>query len=551
MTIAVTDYVGDVQRSEDEGYKAFEALVATRIKDSTVPLFTTDVKDLFETYLQSLPADRSQHYNCNCCRAFMEKYGGLVKIDEEGYMEPLLWTGGSPSDFPAFFQEAVTQLRRKVMAAKVDGVFYSDEKQWGLPQTLATDESYKKKGVKEWTHLAGENPNIWRKLTQTPYQATAEKSQDYILLRETLAKVNKTAAEQAVTILEAEAVNRPEKALENGCWYLELCQSLEGKGRKAVDNLVWRAVALAPPGFTHLKNNVIGTLISDLEAGLDFAAARARWNKKLHPLQYQRPQAPPSDGQIEAANKLVEKFGAEGSLARRFARFIDVTCFWGPKRLPGEEVKKGGAFDSLRKEEGPKTGGLELPPKLITWEKFRGEVLPNALEIEFKVNHDPNSYFAFTTAENPEAPPILQWDGLVDLPRNPISWYLYNGGSYPSQWGLTIGWVKVKGIARTPCHWQKPDNFSHQGDGVYFLLEGAKDSATGQGLGIFPETLKAEYRAIRHSIEAFSRKGKLGGQEEADACGVCFQKMSHIQYDFVIRVKTKDGLFSYKIDRWD
>ena len=53
------------------------------VKDGAEPLFTTNVSGLYDVLLQNIPAEARQHYNCNACRHFVNRYGGLVKIDEK------------------------------------------------------------------------------------------------------------------------------------------------------------------------------------------------------------------------------------------------------------------------------------------------------------------------------------------------------------------------------------------------------------------------------------------------------------------------------------
>ena len=71
---------------EDQQYTLFLKSIRDRfdavIKDGR-PLFlaasTLDDGPLYDTFLRGLPAERRQHYNCNACRRFVEKFGRLVR----------------------------------------------------------------------------------------------------------------------------------------------------------------------------------------------------------------------------------------------------------------------------------------------------------------------------------------------------------------------------------------------------------------------------------------------------------------------------------------
>ena len=86
------------------------------------------------------------------------------------------------------------------------------------------------------------------------------------------------------------------------------------------------------------------------------------------------------------------------------------------------------------------------------------------------------------------------------------------------------------------------------GDDGFFILDGAKDNEN-KSLALFPETLKSEVHGIRATIEAFSRRGKLDGQEDASACGIGMSKGSTWNHAF--RVTVQGAQLDYKIDRWD
>jgi hypothetical protein len=127
----------------------------------------------------------------------------------------------------------------------------------------------------------------------------------------------------------------------------------------------------------------------------------------MHPLQYQRPQAAPTSGNIERAEKLVEKLGIQRSLERRFARLGEIQTIW----KPTEEVKHegNGVFSHIKPKNKNEIPKMELPPIKMTWRKFCETVLPSAKGIEFYVNGVDN-YSAILTAVHEDAPPILQWE---------------------------------------------------------------------------------------------------------------------------------------------
>jgi hypothetical protein len=375
--------------------------------------------------------------------------------------------------------------------------------------------------------------------------------QDYQTLCHALADYPADVIAQALRVLQSGAVYRSEKALGVAQWAADLHCRLEGKKGQLRSNIIWAAVAAAPAGFCHLRSTVISTLLDDIKAGMDFDSISRRWKDKLHPLQYQRPTAAPTAGVIAAAEKAFEATGAAKSLERRFATTADILKWeWQPKSAEATPEQKGGLFDHLR-PKSPTVKELDLPPALMTVERFRRDILPTATGVEVQA---PSSgpYYGLLTAAHPDSPPILQWDGLEGCERNPVSWYFYSGGSTASNWHLSSGWVECSGVFLPPHQWRQPEKFVHQGLHLFFALKGCWDGRVGVGTGLclFPETLRSEYHSVRSVIEAHSRKGTLPNPESGTANGVAIGKGSGEQ-SLTVRVTTAGGRASYRIDRWE
>lgn len=508
----------------DEQYGELERAIA--LPDS--PLFQTDAdpEALWNAYLGNLQEDRRQHYNCHCCRNFIQRVGGLVTIDESGRQRSALWAFNPPS----FFLRSIESLHSLVKNAKVTGVFLSADKVLGTPRT------------KEWTHLATSNPKPFAGKVNTAGQEVAEKLEDYKMLCHGLSDYSRETVEQAVRVLKADAVYRSEKALGVAEWFLKLHEAIRDNS-KAKRNLTWLAVATAPPGFCHVRSTMISTLLDDINSGLAFDDIARRWKEKMHPLQYQRPTAAPKEGSIKQAEELVAKLGLERSLLRRYATLDDVLVkLWVPRDVPAE-AKGGGVFDHLRNKQKP--DAIELPAVKMTLEKFSRTILPNVLAVEIQAPSHGN-YYGLVTATDPDAPAILQWDGLQGHPRNPVSWYVYHGGSTASNWNIAAGWRSVTAIFRGAHKWQEPEKFKHQADSMCFAIEGCQETRSAE-LCLFPEILKSEFHGIRAVIEAHSKKGGITGKESGNANGLTFGNGSPV----TLRVRTLEGLASYTIDRMD
>ena len=520
--------------TRDDGYEHLLEGIRTSFVDSrgnNEPLFTTDIENLYDIFLAQLPEDAQQHYNCRACRNFMNRYGGLVTIDDEGYICPVMWN----FEWPEFFSEAITHVHRVVLKAKVTGVFVTSEKQLGIPKT----------GV--WTHMAVETPKdmILRGRLDTAYQVAAKKKEDFKMLLSAVQKYKTETVETAVNLLRSDSLHRGEKHLGVAEWFLGLKRATSKNRRLA--NILWKKSATAPDGFCHISSSVLGTLMDDIEEGYDFNTIKRRYNEKMDPLKYQRPQVAPGAGNVKRAEEIVAKLGLANSLKRRFARLDEIKTIWNPYQTTPDNPSTG-VFAGIKTKNNPvKHNDIQAGATTMTWEKFRRTVLPMAKKIELHIPNYRKSYAALVTAEDMDAPPIIQWDKEEN--RNPVSWYQRSGGSVPSQWGLMENsYAEVTGIALQPNLWQP--GYEHIGNGVFFLLKNCKD-LYNKSSALFPELLRGELREVRATIEAYSQDNALSGMDEASACGLCLQSNSRSDWKCRLRVTTDVGVSLYNLDRWD
>ena len=386
-----------VQSRDDVAYETLR----DSLRVQPQPLFTTDVTGLFDVFLGALPDEHRQHYTCHACRRFIEAYGGLVTISERGVTQSAVW----PTDVPLFFAAAVDAMLRLVSKANVTGVFLSDKSTWGTPVTG------------EWTHFAIKQAPVYRHQLKTPHQAMAEKAEDYKILSRSLHEFSLATIDTAITLLQTESLYRSEKCLGVAEWFKKVHQCIVGvKNAKTKANLTWRAVAEAPTGYCHVRSTMIGTLLEDIQAGMSFDAVSRRFAEKMS--QYQRSQVAPTVGNVQQAEKIVEKLGLQNSLQRRYMGADEIPVFvWRPRV---EKVAPGGVFAGVAtKQKSAPQPGLEVPVTTMTWDKFQRTVLPTATKIEVKVENS-NRFAALVTAVHPDSPNIFQWD-------NAASWY-YHGG---------------------------------------------------------------------------------------------------------------------------
>lgn len=524
VAVAATAADGDLVHTHDHDYDGLlNAVKASFAAVGTQPLFVTAVDDLNETYLNALPFELRQVHNCHACRRFFERYGSLVTVADDGNLIPAMWR---PEQVPEPYGDAFYALSFKVRGSKIVSPFYSHDSVWGVPVTG------------EWSHLSViPVPSTLHRdklLTSGQKMAAARESFENVHAALRADPVFKPIVlEEALRVLKAGALTRSEKFIGPVEWLLEQAGRKISRSNK---NLLWRAVVTAPEGYLHPRTSVIGSLLEDIAGGHRFEDVQRRFNTKVAPLAYQRPQAAPTIGNIEAAENAIAKLGLTPALERRFARLEDVIdqAIWAPRFLK-KPASQGQVFAHLRTfAKRTQTGvpKMDLPSTTMTWVKFRSTELDKARQLELLVPSS-GKFIALVTAVHEDAPDLFKWAG-------PVSWYVYPGGSGATQWGLAPHrWCPLTAIVPLPSQ-------ERLHEGVVLTLLDCAD-VRNISLALFPELLKNELYPYRATIEAHSRSGRLAGQGEATACGYDVRRNSG-----AINVKIRiDGDRVVTLDRWD
>lgn len=495
-------------------------------------MYRTDVTCLVDMFLIGIPANKRQHYNCNACRSFINRFGGLVLISDDGVISSVMW---SMLQNP-FFQESILWMRRAIESATVSGVFIpeSGTDVLGTPVTGP------------WTHFHCELPEGYGNASKvkTAHQLEAEKAEEFKMLSRFLGGYKIETFEEVVRVLQFGTLPGGEKMIGAAIWLLNL------KKRVATAycerNVIWKAVATGPVGFAHVRSTIVGELFELVHSGTGYNDIYLRLQTMTDPLQYQRPQTAPTEGNVKRAEELIEKMGLASALERRYLRLDEVVKQWEPTPDVAPTPKPGIFGHLLTKDKSAsEQQKIQTPPVKMTWEKFARTVLPSADKMDFYAEGSAD-YIALVGAVNPDSACLFKWDSPER--RHQVNWYVYPQGSSAGRWHLKHGWVNVTAVTSLPPHWYEPDKHQQFAKSVILLLAGAWDSQH-QGASLFPVTLRSELHEVRATIEAYSKNASLlgGNVEQATACGVRFNE----HFGYRLRVFSDQAWAEYVIDRLD
>lgn len=492
------------------------------------PLYIADidVDDLWDTYIVSFPLRDRQEYNCNCCKSFIKKFGALVYIDSDGSTRSALWD--DTKDY-GYFNNVVDYMAESIDNSDILNQAFSKEKFLGRPTEGG------------WTHLSIATPDGVKtnSLVKSAEELEAASKENFRMLNRALEKYSSKTAQKALQLLRSGQLYRSEKVIGQAEWFADLIETAT-RFKSKRKNVVWAAVGSAPTGFCNVNSSTLGSLMDDIQSCMSEHNIKYRFNDKMDPLKHRRPQTDPGAQNIKRGEDIIAKMGLKLSLKRRYATIDDLDLLWSPRRQKAVQKRSKGVFGSVvaRNERTETVVRAGTSPAVMTFAKFEKKILPHAESVlVFAPDH--GSYSALCTAVHSDAPNLLQWS-------NPVNWYVYNNGSRATQWNVRgNSWINVTGITLQPNMWN--NECEHQGESVFFLLSGCKDSRNA-GLALFPEVLKSELHEIRKTIESYSNSNTLQGKSGANACGIKFGDGSK---GLRVRVVSKGVETEYLLDRMD
>lgn len=512
------------------------------------PAFLTDASHVWEAFLSGFPSGKVRnYYDCNLCRHFVERYGGLVFIEPNGSIKPTIWSMTPSSPYAA----AVKAARGRVLLSRVTGVFYDDSPVWGTPSTG------------DWHHMHV-NPPTFLTCNLRPPTAARErmiaKWEDARILTGALNEFPKELVAQAISQLGPAAQSMDSVLWRTLKWFYGVHCAVDDKVGKQRENLVHLHSALAPNGLCQTYQTSVVPFLAKI--------ARSRLEPKMFSQSLQGTtefsyRIPPKTSSNNNPDGIIRSSRAERlqlALRRRFARLNDLTPIWSPQignprdfTASNRTVRTSGAVVSglcpMTGQNLSSASRFSTPSQEITWVDFARLILPRAESIQFSVLSYA-SYVGLTTVLNPNAsPPILQWD--FPSSRNPVAWYTYQGDSPASQWNLVPNsWANVTAITLLPPLWNTISRQLKEDDKrVIFILGGAVDSNT-VGHSLFHEYLKPEFSSISDEIIAKSSLDKLAERDRASACGIGLGFGNIWKGVCRVKLRNRSDMVTYHISEW-
>ena len=528
----------------------------------------TDRHLIFDTFVGALPLQYRRVMNCNACKQFLQKYGDLCIVGDDGGLIPLAFPTAT-TNVPQYYKQSVGAVL-KLFVGKSVGDELKIQKETGRTLGFPTKGGWNHMSVTlEKAPTAHANDSMNAQDTNTSFTML-----DRILgdnAPEIIAKVYHIIHENQLPY--AESHKGPLTYLQNTVEKLAAQDTKDPIKRK---NLITKYARSAFPGcLSSLRGGLLGYLLECVNEGQDFETLKQNWMAKADPLSYMRPTAAPTVGNIESAEKIFARMGyTPRDLERVFLTLDQVpqsAILWTPP-ASSSALSAGPSMTVCENENASKTQKLfghllptnkskplasynDAPVKEVSFRHFVLKVLPTISTLEFLPAKSIQAYF-FTTGK-PGSKPIFSFHSEAGGSHT-ASWYAWGGRAAPSNANLEEKWTPVKAIITFPHLWDDlaaPEvfdeakveafKFKRHGIRLLFVLEGAKEISTRE-LCLFPTIMKGEFHSVRKTVEACSQKGQIEQPKAGDQVGgISIEKDSPKgDKELVLGVRTKGGQVS-------
>lgn len=293
-------------------FKAFSNAVHRRYELlAKGELFVVDIDNIFDTYLAAFPAgtnpifrERTVH-DCNCCKQFIRRLGGLVAITPDGKIQSV-W---DDLDVPYPYNEVASRLSDVVRQAPIRTVFRSKEKKYGV------EHNYDTASDQRWDHFHGVVGTRHFSLDAATKRGVQEAI--FQVLKRGLTELNVADIYTVIELIDSNSLYRGDEHRAALVEFRALKRRFDGSDVFIWNNLGHRNASL--------RNTVIGTLLIDLAAGTPLDDAVRMFESKVAPMNYKRPTALITAKMVDDAAVKLAELGLEGAVHRRFARLSDVS----------------------------------------------------------------------------------------------------------------------------------------------------------------------------------------------------------------------------------
>lgn len=448
---------------------------------ATGKLFRSSItgQQIWNLYLESFEYDpifrdpESSEHNCNLCNNFMRRYGNIVAIDEN-YQIMTIFDVDAPEEYAPSMKALSTLLR----ASKIANVFFETFSELNkLPYEVckptntffqlgmkANHKRYTKEEAKKFGVVKANEIRTFNHLNLTLPDVFVDKSgkseafliSEYRDAKEVFQRAMETITLDTFNLVKDLANQGSLLDAQSHLYKIEAMIPM----KKAYDMIInkdnWCWVISYKLPFAKFRNELIGTLCSELAEGEELNKAVMSWNKRVDPINYMKTSAPVTEKMKQEAIKDFISLGyQETDLERRCATIDDIKASEILHLNIGTgEIKSASLFDSVKTSSNRHKRNEFDSVEEVSIEKFMTDILPSCTSVEaFLVNTQEKNMVSLLTAKHTENKDIFKWS-------NPYNW-TFNGnlaGKSQIKEAVKTAGGAIDGVLRFSIMWS--------GDGI-------------------------------------------------------------------------------------
>lgn len=375
-------------------------------------LFTTDQGDmqakqkngtaLKSTFLQTFPEGTNKLYktntehDCQCCKSFIKRIGGLVAFDEQGN-KLTVWDNCETQPYP--YNLIAAELQELVLNSKVVTAFATDKRMFGEQASVQHTPT----GDINWNHFWAIVPTKF--ITQDKGKHRSNFEGNLQVFGNGLAKLTDKAVDTVLEWVEQGTLYRGEE-YEAGLKAFKRLKAEMPEGPQAQE--AYKLVNCVKPG-ARIMNTAIGTLLTDLSEGKDPEVALKLYEKITAPANFKRPTAAITPAMVASATETVKTLGYEQSLPRRHMKLADLNTnnvLWSNPEHKGEMQKT--LLEGLAAEVKGRAP-TNLKAGAISAQEFLTNILPTAEAVEVLFKGQQAGNLMSLTTQQFDSPSLFKW----------------------------------------------------------------------------------------------------------------------------------------------
>ncbi len=401
-------------------------------------LFKTNVSKevLWSTYQDTFPSELNpifrerRVHDCQTCYSFIKKLGAVVAI-----IDNKIETIWDIEDLEAPYADIAKAMHTLVSNAGISSPFLTDENLAGREYNIENSAS----GDIKWEHFYADIDQAFISHEVATVKGSIETTVS--VFKRALDEFSESALTTVIDLCDS--IYRGEEFKPTVEKFLKAKQAYEVSKK---DLFIWSEYKNYP---AKIRNTAIGTLIIDINEGMELDDAVRKYETVVAPANYKRTSAVVTKGMEKQAIAKVDELGLRPSLPRRHAILDDISVNNVLFADSSAQAVMKDTLDDILGSIATKKTTVSSSAQEISIDKFLAEVLPNSTTVEALVEnkHTPN-FVSLVAPVNPEAPNMLKWN-------NNFSWSYAGEVTDSMKERVKAAGGKVDGVLRFSIQWNE------------------------------------------------------------------------------------------------